>query len=88
MRITQVKIIPIDTGKVVAYADITIDNCFCVRNLKILRRPTGYYIAMPEVKEKGDKYKEIAFALNAKTRKLIEDAVIAEYEKVAGKRTQ
>ena len=43
---------------------------------------------MPRVKLKNGKYKEIAFASDANTRKMIEDAVIAEYEKVAGKRTQ
>jgi stage V sporulation protein G len=88
MRITRVKIVPIDAGNLVAFADITIDNCFRVRDLKIFRRPTGYHIAMPQVKEKGSKYKEIAFALDAKTRKMIEDSVTAEYEKVAGKRTR
>ena len=42
---------------------------------------------MPQAKLKSGKYKEIAFALDAKTRKIIEETVIAEYEKVAGKRT-
>jgi stage V sporulation protein G len=87
MRITRVKIVRIDAGHLVAFADITIDNCFRVRDIKILRRPSGYHIAMPQVKERGGKYKEIAFALDAKTRKMIEDTVAAEYEKVAGKRT-
>ena len=41
---------------------------------------------MPQAKLNKGKYKEIAFALDAKTRKMIEEAVIAEYEKVAGKR--
>ena len=41
---------------------------------------------MPRGKLKNGAYKEIAFALDAKTRKMIEDVVIAEYEKLAGKR--
>jgi stage V sporulation protein G len=88
MRITRVKIVPIDAGNLVAFADITIDNCFRVRDLRILRRPSGYHIAMPQLRESGGKYKDIAFALDAKTRKMIEEIVTAEYEKVAGKRTQ
>ena len=43
MQITQVKIFQIDGGNLVAYADITIDDCFRVRGLRIFRRPTGYY---------------------------------------------
>ena len=56
-----------------------------MRDLKILRQSTGYRVAMPQVKLKNGKYKEIASALDVKTRKIIEDAVIAEYEKLAGK---
>ena len=84
MRITQVKIVSIDgdRDKLVAYAEITIDDCFCVRDLKILRQPTGYRVAMPQAKLKNGRYKDIAFALDAKTKKLIEDAVIAGYQKV------
>jgi stage V sporulation protein G len=88
MRITQVKIVPLDEGKLMGYADITIDNCFRVKDLKIFRQATGYYVAMPQVKGKDGKYRQIVFAINAKTRTMIEEAVIAEYEKVAGKRTR
>jgi len=85
MRITQVRILPIDRDKLLGYAEITIDDCFCGRDLNILRQPTGYRVAMPRVKLKNGKYKELAFALDAGTQKMIEEAVIAEYEKVAGK---
>ena len=85
MRITDVRIVPVEQGNLVAYADITIDNSFRVRDLKIFRRPRGYLVAMPQVKLVNGKYREITFALNAKTRKMIENAVIAEYRKAVGK---
>ena len=81
MRITQVKIARIDGPNVLGYAEITIDDCFCVRDLIIFRQPRGYRIAMPRVKLQSGRYKEIASALDAKTRKIIEEAVIAEYER-------
>jgi DNA-binding cell septation regulator SpoVG len=40
---------------------------------------------MPQAKLKNGRYKAIASALDPKTKKMIEDAVIAEYEKLAGK---
>ena len=86
MQITQVKIFQIDGGNLVAYANITIDDFFRVNDFRIFRRPTGYYITMPQAKEKDGKYREVAYALNPETLKMIEDAVIAEYEKAAGKR--
>ena len=89
MRITQVRIAAVHVkNNLVGYAEITIDDCFRVRDVKILRRPTGYHVAMPQMKLKNGRYKEIAFALDAKTRKMIEEAVIAAYEKAAGRRTR
>jgi DNA-binding cell septation regulator SpoVG len=40
---------------------------------------------MPQVKQEDGSYREIAFAINAATRKMIDGAVIAEYEKAAAK---
>jgi stage V sporulation protein G len=82
MKVTSVRVLSTHEGNLLAYADITIDNCFRVRDLKIFRRPRGYYVAMPQVRQADGTYREIAFAMNAKTRKMIEQAVIAEYKKV------
>jgi stage V sporulation protein G len=84
MRITKVRIVPVEEGNLVAYADITIDEALVIRDLKIFRRPRGHFVAMPQVKQTSGKYREIAFAINARTRKRIEQAVIAEYKKVTG----
>jgi stage V sporulation protein G len=81
MQITQVKIFKMDEGSLVAHANFTIDDCFRVRDLRIFRTPTGYYIAMPQVKEKDGQYREVVYPLNPKTRQVLEEAVIAEYEK-------
>lgn len=85
MKVTSVRVLTTNEGNLMAYADITIDNCFRVRDLKIFRRPPGYFVAMPQVKQEDGTYREIAFAINAKTRNLIEEAVIDEYKKVAAK---
>ena len=85
MQVTSVKIYLTEEGNLRAYADITLDDCFRVRDLKVFRRPTGYYVAMPQVRQKDGSYREIAFAVNARTRKMIETAVIAEYEKAAAR---
>jgi DNA-binding cell septation regulator SpoVG len=67
-----------------AYADITIDNCFRVRDLQIFWRPRVFRCyASGETRRwhvSGDR-----LAINAKTRKMIEEAVIDEYKKVAAK---
>ena len=37
---------------------------------------------MPQVKQESGKYREIAFAINTKTRRMIGAEVVAEYKKV------
>jgi DNA-binding cell septation regulator SpoVG len=39
MKVTSVRVLTTDEGNLRAYADITIDNCFRVRDLKSFRRP-------------------------------------------------
>ena len=85
MKVTRVRVLTAHEGNLLAYADITIDHSFVIRDLQIFRRPRGYFVAMPQVKQKDGTYREIAFAINAKTRKMIEAAVIAEYRKAVGK---
>ena len=87
MVISRVRISPIRGRNLLAHAEITIDNCFSVRDLRISRGKTGYYVEMPKTRDKG-RYREIVFALDAQTRKMIEQAVITEYEKVVGKRSR
>jgi hypothetical protein len=38
MKVTSVRVLTTNEGNPLAYADITIDNCFRVRDLKIFRR--------------------------------------------------
>jgi stage V sporulation protein G len=54
MEITEVRIFSKEgsNNKLKAYATITIDNAFVVRNIKIIEGKTGLFIAMPSRKIK------------------------------------
>jgi len=81
MKITDVKVFPVDEDKLKAYATITFDNCFIVRDLKVISGNKGYFIAMPSKKRKDGTFRDVAHPLNSETRKMIEDAVLEVYEK-------
>jgi stage V sporulation protein G len=82
MQVTEVRVFPVDEEKLRGYATITFDNCFLVRDLKIIRGTTGLFVSMPSKKRKDGTYKDIAHPLNNETRKMIEDKIITEYERV------
>jgi len=49
MRITEVRIFPKETDdrKLKAFATMTLDDCFVVRDIKIIEGAKGLFVAMP-----------------------------------------
>src|ERR1700712_103528 len=81
MDITEVKVFPVNEDRLKAYVSITIDNCFVIRDLKIIEGNEGLFVAMPSKKRKDGQFKDIAHPLNQETRAEIEQAVFDAYEK-------
>ncbi len=55
MEVTEVRITLIEDGgeRLHAFGSITLDNCFVVRDLKIIDGPDGLFVAMPSRKLTG-----------------------------------
>ncbi len=85
MEVTEVRVFPVDEDKLKAYVTITIDNCFVVRDLKVIRGNNGFFVAMPSKKRKDGTFRDTAHPLNNETREMIESKVLAEYEKEIGR---
>ena len=82
MEVTEVRIFPVDEERLRAYVTITFDHCFVIRDLKIIQGPSGLFISMPSKRRKDGTYKDIAHPINNETRRMIEEKIIAEYQKV------
>ncbi|MDA8299657.1 MAG: septation regulator SpoVG [Candidatus Acidulodesulfobacterium sp.] len=80
MQVTEVNVFPVNEEKLKAYVTITFDNCFVVRDLKIINGKDGLFVAMPSKKRKDGTFKDTAHPLNNETRDMIETAVLASYE--------
>jgi stage V sporulation protein G len=80
MEITEVKVFPVNEDRLKAYVTITIDNCFVVRDLKIINGNNGLFVAMPSKKRKDGQFKDIAHPLNNETREHIENKIFEHYE--------
>ena len=83
MQITEVKVFPVNEERLKAYATITFDNCFIVRDLKVISGNNGLFIAMPSKKRKDGTYRDIAHPLNNETRDMIQKAILAKYDEAA-----
>ncbi|OGW10541.1 MAG: septation protein SpoVG [Nitrospinae bacterium RIFCSPLOWO2_12_39_16] len=82
MQITEVRISPVEEEKLKAYVSITFDNCFVIRDIKVISGNNGLFVSMPSKKRKDGTFKDIAHPLNNDTRKMIEESVLKEYNNV------
>ena len=85
MEITEVKVFPVNEDRLKAFATITFDNCFVVRDLKIIHGNAGLFVAMPSKKRKDGSFKDTAHPLNVETRNMIESMVLGAYFEEAKK---
>ncbi len=81
MEVTEVRIIPVQEERLKAYVAITFDNCFVVRDLKVIHGNNGLFVAMPSKKRKDGTYRDMAHPLNNETRQMIEARVLEAYNR-------
>lgn len=79
MLITEVKVFPVQEDKLKAYVTVVIDDCFVIRDLKIIEGNEGLFIAMPSKRRKDGKFKDIAHPTNPDTRLEFEKAILKSY---------
>ena len=84
MQITDIRIRQIaKEGKMKAVVSVTFDEAFVVHDIKIIDGEKGLFIAMPSRKASDGEYRDIAHPINAETRRVLQDSILAEYEKAA-----
>lgn len=81
MEITEVRVYPVTRPdeRLLAYATLTFDDEFVVRDLRIIRGNGGVFVAMPSRKRQDGTYSDVAHPLRPELRKKIEDQVLQAY---------
>ena len=82
MHITDVRVRKITKeGKMKAIVSITLDDEFVVHDIKVIDGEKGLFIAMPSKKSADGEHRDIAHPINSDTRTMIQDTILAAYEK-------
>jgi len=81
VEITEVRVTLRTEDRLKGFANVTFDNEFVVRGMKIIQGNTGYFVSMPSRRRPDGSYQDIAHPVNKDMRQKIEDRVLAEYEK-------
>ncbi len=80
MEITEVRVTLRDEEKLKAFANVTFDEEFVIRGLKIINGNNGYFVSMPSRKRADGTHQDICHPINNRMRERIEQAVLAAYE--------
>ena len=89
MKITEIKINLVrNQNPLKAFASITIEDCFVVHDLRIIKTEDKIFVAMPSKRvpdgNREQEYKDIAHPINKETRDEIEKMVLDKYYAVTG----
>ena len=79
MEITGIRVQLWDDERLKGFVNVTFDDCFIVRGMKIIEGDDGYFIAMPSRKRADGTYRDIAHPLNGKMRRRIEEQVLQAF---------
>jgi stage V sporulation protein G len=80
VQITEVRITLKNEEKLKAFANITFDNEFVVRGLKVISGSQGYFISMPSRRKRDGSFQDLAHPITNELRKKIEDLVLDAFE--------
>ena len=68
-------------GSVRAFASINLNDCFAIRNVKVVDSK-GLFVAMPSYKAGNGEYKDICFPVTKEFREQLNQAVLDAYHQV------
>jgi len=78
---TRIRLVKKEEDKLKGVASITIDDCFVIHDIKILKGNTGHFIAMPSKKKPSGEHRDIVHPLNTETRNMLETLILSEFDK-------
>lgn len=81
MQVTEVRITLRDEPKLKAFANITFDDSFVIRGLKIINGQKGFFVSMPSRKRTDGSFQDIVHPVSLDLRKHIEDKVLEAFDR-------
>ncbi len=82
MEITEININIRGEEKLKAFVNITFDDVFVVRGLKVIQGNSGLFVCMPSRKMPDGAYKDIAHPIRNEFRQQLEQMILEEYNRL------
>ena len=85
VEITEIRLTMRNEDKLKAFANVTFDNAFVIRGMKIIGGNKGLFISMPSKKRPNGTYQDIAHPINNSTRDWMEEQIVQAFEREVDK---
>ncbi len=83
MEITSVNVRKVgNENRMRGIASVVLDNCFAVHGIRIIEGENGLFVAMPSREDKSGVHHDVAHPITKECRKLFEDVILSEYNKI------
>lgn len=81
MEITEITVTLRNEEKLKAFVNVTFENKFVVRGMKVIKGSTGFFVSMPSRKMPDGSFRDIAHPINNDFRQFIEKVILEEYNR-------
>lgn len=81
----EIKKVFTDQDKLKAVANVVLDDCFVVKNVRVVDGTKGLFISMPSRRNVNGEFSELCFPLTSELRCELSDAVLQAYREALEK---
>ena len=85
MKITEIRIHLMGEDRLKAFASVTFDDAFVVRNMQVVEGTKGLFLCMPSRKLPDGTHKDMVHPINQEFRRYLEENVLKAYEEELAK---
>ena len=80
MKITEIRVHLMGEERLKAFASVTFDDSFVVRNMKIVEGSKGVFLCMPSRKLADGSHKDMVHPINQQFREYLETNILKAYQ--------
>lgn len=85
MKITEIRIHMMGEERLKAFASVTFDDSFVVRNMKVVEGAKGVFLCMPSRKLPDGTHKDMVHPINQEFRQYLEENILKAYNEELAK---
>ena len=79
MEITEITVTLRNEEKLKAFVNVTFDDQFVIRGMKIIKGSNGFFVSMPSRKMPDGSFRDVAHPITKEFRQFIEKVILEKY---------